>query len=73
MLRAMLDWLGFGEKGHAIGHGHGHGHGHDHDHEGGHAHTHGVIDPTIATTARGIWAIKWSFVILATTAGSGMR
>ena len=66
MLRAMLDWLGFGEKGHAIGHGHGHGHGHDH--EGGHAHTHGVIDPTIATTARGIWAIKWSFVILATTA-----
>ena len=64
MLRAMLDWLGFGEKGHAVGHGHGHGH----DHEGGHAHTHGVIDPTIATTARGIWAIKWSFVILAITA-----
>ena len=64
MLRAMLDWLGFGAKGHAVGHGHGHGH----DHEGGHAHTHGVIDPTIATTARGIWAIKWSFVILATTA-----
>ena len=25
MLRAMLDWLGFGEKGHAVGHGHGHG------------------------------------------------
>jgi cation diffusion facilitator family transporter len=26
-----------------------------------------VIDPSIATTARGIWAIKWSFVILAVT------
>ena len=34
----------------------------------GHGHTHGVIDPTIATTARGIWAIKWSFVGLMTTA-----
>ena len=41
---------------------------HDHDHGGPHGHTHGVIDPTIATTARGIWAIKWSFVILAITA-----
>jgi cation diffusion facilitator family transporter len=67
MLRATLDWLGFGEKGHGLGHGHGHTHGHDHG-EGGHAHTHGVIDPTIATTERGIWAIKWSFVILALTA-----
>ena len=26
------------------------------------------MDPTIATTDRGIWAIKWSFVILAATA-----
>ena len=51
-----------------MGEAHGHDHGHGHDHEGGHAHTHGVIDPTIATTARGIWAIKWSFVILAITA-----
>ena len=32
------------------------------------AHTHGVIDSTNATPDRGIWAIKWSFVILATTA-----
>ncbi len=69
MLRSILDWLGFGEKGHEVGHhGHSHGaHGHAHD-EGGHGHTHGVIDPTIATTARGIWAIKWSFAILAVTA-----
>lgn len=31
-------------------------------------HTHGVADPTIATTERGIRAIKWSFVMLAVTA-----
>ena len=60
MLRAALEWLGFGEKGHAAGHAH--------SHDGEHAHTHGVIDPTIATTERGIWAIKWSFIILASTA-----
>ena len=58
----ILDWFGFGSQ------GHGHGdHGHDHDH-GSHGHKHGVIDATIATTDRGIWAIKWSFVILAITA-----
>lgn len=44
------------------------GQGHAHDGKSGHGHTHGVVDPTIATTARGIWAIKWSFVILAITA-----
>lgn len=38
-------------------------HGH-----GSHGHTHGIADPTIATTARGIWAIKWSFVVLGVTA-----
>ncbi len=66
MFKKMLDWLGFGETGH--GHGHGlAGHGHSHG-EGGHGHTHGVIDPTIATTSRGIWAIKWSFVMLVVTA-----
>src|SRR6266851_9053363 len=30
-----------------------------------HGHVHGVIDPTIMATARGIWAVKWSFVVLA--------
>lgn len=44
---------------------HDHHHDHDHDH---HGHTHGVIDPTLATTAQGIWAIKWSFVGLMITA-----
>jgi cation diffusion facilitator family transporter len=48
--------------------GHSHGHHHGDDEHGGHGHTHGVIDPTIATTDRGIWAIKWSFVGLMATA-----
>ncbi|MDX8512612.1 cation diffusion facilitator family transporter [Mesorhizobium captivum] len=61
MWARILDWFGFGA------HGHDHG-GHSHDHHGPHGHTHGVIDATIATTDRGIWAIKWSFVILAVTA-----
>ena len=38
---------------------------HPHQH---HGHTHGVVDPTIATTTKGIWAIKWSFVLLGSTA-----
>jgi divalent metal cation (Fe/Co/Zn/Cd) transporter len=33
-----------------------------------HGHTHGAIDPSIATTERGIWAVKWSFVGLCLTA-----
>src|SRR5215203_4524042 len=40
---------------------HGRGHGH-------HEHTHGAVDPTIATSERGIWALKWSFVALFFTA-----
>ncbi|TPJ22734.1 cation diffusion facilitator family transporter [Mesorhizobium sp. B2-7-2] len=61
MWEKALDWFGFGV------HGHDHG-GHGHDDHGPHGHTHGVIDATIATTDRGIWAVKWSFVILAVTA-----
>ncbi len=33
-----------------------------------HTHTHGVLDPSILTSQRGIWAIKWSFIGLAATA-----
>jgi cation diffusion facilitator family transporter len=29
-----------------------------------HAHLHGVADPAYLSTARGLWALKWSFVIL---------
>jgi len=47
---------------------HGHDHGHSaHDH-GAHAHTHGAIDPEIAASNRGLWAVKWSFVGLVVTA-----
>jgi cation diffusion facilitator family transporter len=56
MIAKVLDWLGFGS------------HGHDHDHDHTHGHTHGIVNPTLATTDRGIWAIKWSFLILAATA-----
>ncbi len=59
MLNAIRDWFGFGASDSGLGM-----HGHD---ESAHGHTHGVVDPTIATTAKGIWAIKWSFVILAIT------
>ena len=31
-------------------------------------HDHGVIDPALLATSRGIWAIKWSFVALTATA-----
>ncbi len=54
---------------HSPGHYHGdhgpdHHGGHDHDH----AHTHGIVDPSILTTERGIWAVKWSFAGLFVTA-----
>lgn len=39
-----------------------------HSHHGGHAHSHGGIDPSILTTDRGIWAVKWSFIGLSLTA-----
>src|SRR5262245_61022071 len=47
------------------------GDSHDHGHPNAHHHSgaaHGPVDPTILTTARGIWAIKWSFVGLFITA-----
>jgi len=57
-----------------------HGHDHDHGHHGhkhgrhadahgeGHGHTHGVVDPSIVSTDRGLWALKWSFLGLMATA-----
>ena len=33
-----------------------------------HPHSHGVIDPSIVSHERGLWAVKWSFVGLMTTA-----
>jgi len=33
-----------------------------------HGHTHGAVDPSIISTKRGIWAVKWSFIGLMPTA-----
>src|SRR2546427_12162617 len=40
--------------------------GHRHDHS--HRHSPGTVDPTIATTDRGMWALKRSFLGLLATA-----
>jgi cation diffusion facilitator family transporter len=40
---------------------------HHHGH-GEHGHSHGAVDPSITTSERGIWAVKWSFVGLFVTA-----
>ena len=63
--RSLLSWFGFGD---ISGKSAGSHAAHDADGAKGHGHTHGVIDATIATTTKGIWAIKWSFIILAITA-----
>ena len=41
---------------------------HKHDHAKEHGHSHSSIDPSIALSDRGIWAVKWSFVGLFVTA-----
>src|SRR6476469_4819038 len=48
--------------------GHRDPHDHPHYHLAGHGHTHGIVDPSITTNDRGLWAIKWSFASLAATA-----
>jgi cation diffusion facilitator family transporter len=44
------------------------GHRHDHHGHGDHGHSHGAVDPSIAASEHGIWAVKWSFVGLFITA-----
>ena len=66
MFRSILIWFGFAQP--HVDQRQGHCPVDTHRDEPSHGHTHGVVDPTIATTSRGIWAIKWSFVILAITA-----
>ena len=39
-----------------------------HEHGQVHYHAHGAVDPSVATSDRGIWALKWSFVALVATA-----
>jgi hypothetical protein len=57
MLKTIKEWLGVGEQDQHIGHGHEHGH--SHGGAAGHGHTHGVIDPSLSSSERGVWAIKW--------------
>ncbi len=49
-------------------HAHDHADGHDHGHGHGHGHRHGTVDPAIASSERGLWALKWSLVGLGVTA-----
>jgi len=49
-----------------------HHHHHHHHDDGAHNHTHGAIDPSIATSERGLWAVKWSLVGLLITAALQM-
>lgn len=61
----IREWFGFGQQDQlALAHAGRHSHGG----ASGHGHTHGVIDPSLSSSERGIWAIKWSFVILMITA-----
>jgi cation diffusion facilitator family transporter len=66
MLNQIRDWLGFGAQDQDFAHAHANAH--PHGGMGNHGHTHGLIDPSLSSNERGIWAIKWSFVILAITA-----
>lgn len=43
-----------------------HKHTNAHDH-GKYDHTHGSVDPSILTTKKGLWAVKWSFIGLMIT------
>ena len=70
MLAFVRNWLGFSQN---STHGHHRHHGeHGSSFAGKHGHVHGIVDPSLATTDRGIYAIKWSFVILAITAALQM-
>jgi hypothetical protein len=51
-----------------VAHEHADRSSHPHAHAG-HSHLHGIADPAIVTTTRGMWALKWSCVGLLVTAG----
>ena len=40
---------------------------HKHGHHDDHGHTHSGVDPSVATSERGIWAVKWAFAALSLT------
>ena len=45
-----------------------HPHSHGDPNHSHHDHTHGALDPSLLTTERGIWAVKWSLIGLTATA-----
>ena len=47
---------------------HSHSRGSHGDASVSHGHVHGAVDPSIAASRRGIWAVKWSFLALFATA-----
>src|SRR5262245_10873771 len=49
-------------------HPHSHSHAYHYGDGTAHRHIHGAVEPTLVTTQRGLWAIKWSFVVLGATA-----
>ncbi len=49
-------------------HMHDEGHMHDEESHCGHHHVHGVVDPALLATQKGISTVKWSFVVLLATA-----
>lgn len=53
---------------HARYHLRSHEHSHLHEHSHVHSHTHGRVDPSLTTTSKGLWAVKWSFIGLMVTA-----
>ena len=44
------------------------GHMHDEESHCGHHHVHGVVDPSLLATQKGISTVKWSFIVLLATA-----
>jgi len=44
------------------------GHMHDEESHCGHHHVHGVVDPSMLATQKGISTVKWSFIVLIATA-----
>ena len=50
------------------GHVHYEEHMHDDESHCGHHHVHGVVDPSLLATRKGISTVKWSFIVLLATA-----
>lgn len=51
-----------------MSHSHAAPHQDDQSDHSDHRHVHGVVDPSLLSSERGIWAVKWSFVGLMVTA-----